>query len=207
MAVAPHCPLRQSALRIAILVHPSCVVTKRVLKMSLFMPKTITTLRAGTRQAGFTLIELLIAIVIISVLVGIGITSFITSQIKARDSQRKSDLANIARSLEMYYNDKGRYPDATGGLVNGVEWGGEFSDDTVTGGAVYMVKLPSDPGSNTYYYTIDANGTAFRIYALLENTKDKTIPLDGDGLATTYTGTNCGTGACNYGISSTNVSP
>lgn len=165
------------------------------------MPKTFP-----TRQAGFTLIELLIAIVIISVLVGIGITSFITSQIKARDSQRKSDLANIARSLEMYYNDKGRYPDATGGLINGIEWGGEFSDDTVTGGAVYMVKLPSDPGSNTYYYTIETNGTGFRIYALLENTKDKTIPLDTDGLATTYVGTNCGTGACNYGISSTNLS-
>lgn len=158
------------------------------------------------RRAGFTLIELLIAIVIISVLVGIGITSFITSQIKARDSQRKSDLANIARSLEMYYNDKGRYPPASGGLINGIEWGGEFADDTVAGGAVYMVKLPSDPGAHAYYYTIETNGTAFRVYALLENTKDREVPLDEDGLPTTYAGTTCGTDPCNYGISSTNVS-
>ena len=199
--MAHRSPLRQSAPCIVILVHPSCVVTNWVLSTLLIMLKN-----SRSRQKGFTLIELLIAIVIISVLVGIGITSFITSQIKARDSQRKSDLANIARSLEMYYNDKGRYPDATGGLVNGIEWGGEFSDDTVVGGAVYMVKLPSDPGANTYYYTIEVNGTAFRLYALLENEKDRAVPLDGDGFPTIYADTDCGEAACNYGIASTNVS-
>jgi general secretion pathway protein G len=158
-----------------------------------------------TSPNGFTLIELLIAIMIISVLVGIGIMSFLSSQTKSRDSQRKSDLANIARSLEMYYSDKGRYPDATGGLINGIEWGEEFADDTVTGGAVYMVKLPSDPGAGTYYYSIDTNGVAFRLYALLENTKDRAIPQDGDGLPTTYAGTDCGGEACNYGVASANV--
>jgi general secretion pathway protein G len=157
-------------------------------------------------QRGFTLIELLISIVIISVLVGIGIMSFLSSQMKGRDSQRKSDLANISRSLEMYYNDKGRYPDATGGLINGLDWGTEFKDDAVTNGAVYMVKLPSDPGAGAYYYTIDTNGTAYRIYAILENTKDRAVPLDGDGLPTTYVDTDCGGAACNYGIASPNVS-
>lgn len=172
--------------------------------MRLNIPTQNPRLRA--LRNGFTLIELLIAIVIISLLVGIGITSFLSSQIKSRDSQRKSDLANVARSLEMYYNDKGRYPNATGGLINGIEWGSEFRDDAVTNGAIYMVKLPSDPGSSTYYYSIDTNGTAFRIYALLENDKDKAVPLDGDGLPTVYDGTDCGDGVCNYGIASANVS-
>ncbi len=169
------------------------------------MPVTLSPSRVQPSQGGFTLIELLIAIVIIGLLAGIGIASFISSQLKARDSQRKSDLANIARSLEMYYNDKGRYPDATDGKINGLDWGLGFTDTTVTNGATYMVKLPSDPGSSTYYYSIDTNGTGYRIYALLENLKDKAIPVDGDGAPTTYAGTNCGDGECNYGLASPNV--
>ncbi|MCL4360231.1 type II secretion system GspH family protein [Patescibacteria group bacterium] len=43
------------------------------------------------RGGGFTLIELLIVIAILGILVRLGLASFLSSQIKSRDSRRKSD--------------------------------------------------------------------------------------------------------------------
>jgi len=155
----------------------------------------------AARSAGFTLIELLITIVIIGVLSVIGLNNFVATQMKARDAQRKSDLETLAKSLEMYYNDKGRYPTVTGGEILGIDWGddGGFTDTTVTGGAIYLSKMPQDPGEFSYYYTIGTNGVSFVLYARLENTKDRAVG--------TYTGTDCGETECNYALSSTNVQP
>lgn len=156
------------------------------------------------RQAGFTLIELLVVVVIIGILAVIGINNFITSQMKARDSQRKQDLQTIAKALEMYYNDKGQYPDAINNQILDIDWGAEsgFTDTEITNGAVYLTKMPMDPGNRSYFYTTDAGGTYYQLYALLENTRDNQIESGG------YASTDCGGAAeCNYGISSTNTTP
>jgi general secretion pathway protein G len=157
-------------------------------------------------QDGFTLIELLITIVIIGVLSVIGINSFISSQLKSRDAQRKSDLANISRAVEMYYNDKGEYPEASGGLILGIPWG---SNDGLTdvdgGGAIYMSKLPADPGEFQYYYVSGINGVDYQLYARLENDKDKLVVKDGDGEPTTYSGTDCSGEECNFAVTSPNT--
>jgi general secretion pathway protein G len=153
-----------------------------------------------SKTSGFTLVELLIAIVIISVLAVIGINNFISSQMKSRDAQRKNDLSQIAKSLEMDYNDKGRYPDAEAGLILNLAWGSSFTDTTVTNGAIYMPKLPQVPGGGSYYYTIEPSGTGYKIYANLENTKDRAVnPV-------LYPGTDCGSGVeCNFGMASSNL--
>jgi len=68
------------------------------------------------KNFGFTLMELLIVIAILGLLATIGLGSFRTSQMKGRDAQRKSDLSQIQKALEMYYNDYSGYPAAiTGG--------------------------------------------------------------------------------------------
>ncbi len=61
---------------------------------------------------GFTLIELLVVIAIIGVLAsGVLVAINPLEQIKkARDAQRKQDLAQIQKPLEVYYNDNGRDP-------------------------------------------------------------------------------------------------
>ncbi|MGB9706948.1 MAG: type IV pilin protein, partial [Microgenomates group bacterium] len=59
---------------------------------------------------GFTLIELLVAVAILGILATVGLGSFQSSQMKGRDARRKSDLSQIQKALEMYYNDKGAYP-------------------------------------------------------------------------------------------------
>ena len=69
------------------------------------------------KNFGFTLIELLVAITILSILAIIGLASFRTAQVKARDSRRKNDLEQLQRAMEMYLNDFGVYPSSTNGQI------------------------------------------------------------------------------------------
>ncbi|MCC6711234.1 MAG: type II secretion system protein [Candidatus Pacebacteria bacterium] len=159
-------------------------------------------------QRGFTMIELLIVIVILAILVVIGIGSFMSSQLKSRDSARKTDLQNIARALELYYNDKGEYPvDTSKTGILSQEWGTAFVDPD-NNQTLYMNLLPSDPGAYTYYYT-SVTGDEFQLYTYLENENDRDLNKDGDNIQV-YTGTDCGVNGiqtCNYGISSSNTDP
>lgn len=103
-------------------------------------------------------------------LVVLGLNNFFKSQVKARDAQRKSDLEQLTKALELYYNDKGHYPidDGNGhlvlpydenddGTVDGTDtfkelaWGDKF-DDPDNQFSIYMGNLPQDPKGYTYYY-------------------------------------------------------
>jgi type II secretion system protein G len=153
---------------------------------------------------GFTMIEILVVMAIIGILAALSVGGFQTSQQKARDARRKSDLKQISLALEAYYNDKGEYPVSSGGDILGCNgeqvctWGEVFTDENDT---VYMVEIPREPKTNRRYY-YDSDGTAYQLYALLENDQDSAIPSAGS-----YASTDCGIGECNYGISSPNTQP
>lgn len=159
-----------------------------------------------SKQGGFTMIELLIVIVILGILMAVGLGNFTNSQRKARDSQRKTDLVNIAKALEVYYNDKGGYPVSLGsstGILT-MNWGTAFYDPAVGTSSLYMNVLPADPSGKSYYY--ESDGLAFYLYAELENLNDGVLSKFGEDVMV-YSGTSCLTGTCNYGISSSNVQP
>jgi len=125
-------------------------------------------------EKGFTLIELLVVISIIGVLAALVIANFNAARERARDVQRKSDLAQLKRALRMYYNDYNGYPD-TATLP---AWGAAFS----SGDMVYMKRLPEEPtpgGVNYAYYAGSAacsdGVNDFRLVAVLENTADPEI--------------------------------
>lgn len=163
---------------------------------------------------GFTLIELLIVITIIGILVTIGLGSFASTQMKARDAKRKNDLESIARALELYYNDCGSYPVSSSGSIVGCggtgscatsavscSWGGAFTRNNVQ----YMLELPDDP-SGDYFYV--SSGTSYQLYARLENISDGAVPHSGT-TARAYQNTTCRSGTldkCNYGTRSSNAS-
>ncbi len=164
------------------------------------------------KKNGFTMIELLVVIVIIGILSTIGLGSFMSSQQKARDSRRKTDLRAISDALELYYNDFGKYPNDDG-LGNFVGCGTEAKSSACssgqiwsnsTNGTIYMVQVPQDPNGGRYLY-VSSGGASYQIYARLENERDRDVPTNGSGDPQTYSGKLCGTGACNYGRSSTNV--
>ncbi len=68
------------------------------------------------RNAGFTLVELLITMTVMTILLVLAVVNLRSNEANARDEERKTDVSNIAKQLESYYeagtdtNDPGVYP-------------------------------------------------------------------------------------------------
>src|SRR3989344_7286755 len=128
-------------------------------------------------STGFTLIELLVVISIIGIM-AVGLMYLIDplGQIaKANDAKRKSDLEQLQRTLETYYNDNGQYPPhsvAPDPLyrikppTGYTEWGSVWT--------AYNTTLPKDPTPSTrnYVYFAGSNGQSYFLYANLEKSGD-----------------------------------
>lgn len=163
--------------------------------------------RIYTSANGFTLIELLLVIAIISILilaVMFALNPF--EQIKkANDGRRKSDLSEIQKALELYYQDNGSYPPQNQQTL-APEWG----DDQ----AQYIAKMPQDPKSpGMRYVYVFLDNDKYALYASLERgTHDPQACGGSQNNTCNFTGlggnTNvCGGSGCNYGVSSPNITP
>jgi type II secretory pathway pseudopilin PulG len=129
---------------------------------------------------------------------------------KAQDAKRKSDLSQIQKSLETYYQDNGRYPVSTSNKITRLDgstadWGTQWQS--------YMSVLPKDPNSskNYVYLSSSTDGQTYYIYANLDRGGNDQQACFSTGAACSSAVTNnvstaCG-GNCNYGVSSPNVSP
>jgi len=129
------------------------------------------------RKKGFSLIELLVVTTIIIVLTTLGLISYRTANIKARDGKRKADLEQVRSALEMYRSELSVYP-ATG-------WTAMETALKPT----YMKEIPTDPRSYDYVY-VQTNNYDYELHAFLE----------GGG---TDTGQDCGGSPvvdCNYQV-------
>lgn len=158
---------------------------------------------------GFTFAELLIVILIISILAaGILVIFDPVAQLKREnDVQRKSDLSQIQKAIEQYYQDIGAYPQSTidykikalGG-ENAVDWGNSWLP--------YMGTLPSDPKFPRRYIYV-SSGQAYYLYASLERGASEAGACNkGAVCGNVPKGASCGKNAiCNYGVSSPNMSP
>jgi len=121
------------------------------------------------RNIGFTLIELLVAMGIIAVLAGMAVFNFNQSRIRARDVQRKNDLSQLQKALELYRNDNmGLYP---------------IADDfqTVLMNNQYTKVIFQDPRANewlAYVYLPSVDQKTYYLLSCLENTTDQTKTTD-----------------------------
>jgi general secretion pathway protein G len=116
------------------------------------------------KNKGFTLIELLVAMGIVAVLTGLAAFNFSQSRIRARDIQRKSDLSQMQKAMELYRNDNnGNYPEA-----------GAFQQTLITGGySKVEFNDPRDGEWSDYYYSPEVDRKT-----CLENTTDQTKTTD-----------------------------
>lgn len=116
--------------------------------------------------------ELLIVIVVIAVLATIAIVAFRGVQERARDSQRKSEMAAVAKALELYYIDNGRFPAGSGSTVINSAWSttadGSWAN-LLTALQPYMKTLPQDPISTPGSSVISSSSTGTN-YAYFANT-------------------------------------
>ncbi len=138
------------------------------------------------KKSGFTLIELLVVISIIGVLSAVVISALNSARLKARNVERISNLRQVQKALEMYFNDNGVYPPKPGlgtyssecpGTGDVVGWGpysATSSANSVIPGLIpnYIAKLPTDP---TMTIAFDQGGGVFRdrsCYMYWSNGKD-----------------------------------
>jgi prepilin-type N-terminal cleavage/methylation domain-containing protein len=154
---------------------------------------------------GFTLVELLVVMAILGVLVTLVAGGFRTAQMRGRDAQRKSDLKELANSLELLYSDYNEYPGEISGRMaacpyvlgagTACVWG---SSEMTDGKTVYFKTVPADPNSSSFYlYRVpDTANQKFQLFARLENTQDQDI------ITTAYS---CGTELCNFAITASNT--
>lgn len=149
-------------------------------------------------QAGFTLMELLVVMVILGLVTTVGLGAFRSSQAKSRDARRKAELGQIAKALEVYYNDKGEYPETAS-----IPAGGAVFNDPDNPTTIYMSKMPKDPRNINYTYERLAVNE-YALFARLENTMDIDAAKFGSDPGV-YSGKTCGSDSCNYVITSVNV--
>ncbi len=122
-------------------------------------------------KTGFTLIEILIVIAIISMMVALAFPNFFAARQRARDVQRKSDLKQIQKALELAKSDQSpvAYPTSTGNTLPV----GCVTPWTNSGGTnTYMPKMPCDPLGPTQYYYNRPGTLNYTLYACLENGSD-----------------------------------
>lgn len=162
---------------------------------------------------GFTLIELLLVVGILGILSAaiLAILDPISQFQKGNDSKRKSDLSQIQKAIEIYYQDKGRYPRSTGSIYYCLQ--DFFSPFTYYCGgsswSPYMNVVPKDPNSSKrYIYNASSDGQTYWIYASLERGgKDPQACNSGGTDCPNVPAANACGGACNYGVASTNTQP
>jgi general secretion pathway protein G len=164
------------------------------------------------RKMGFTIVELLVVIVVIGILAAIVIVTYNGVQTRARDVDRKNDLAQIAKSLHLYATDNSDYISATGSCTSGYNGtgGGWYHNDydgagpwksistcLIDGG--YMSKPLNDPLSSKgcvaipatspvenecFYYMKYNCGANTYLYANLEDLPHSSTDTDATCMST-----------------------
>ncbi len=115
-------------------------------------------------KKGFTLIELLVVLTIIGIIASVVVYNVSTASIKGRDSRRKQNIDQIAKAINIYFNQNGYLPENQTGWCTYISnptngWGSAFQADL----APFMKDVPSDPTK--------AGGVGDYLFSVTDNTK------------------------------------
>lgn len=118
------------------------------------------------KTKGFTIIEMLVALAIIAILFSAVLALTGDAKQKARDSQRLSDVREIAKSLAIYAVDTGNFPVQTTAItITGTD-----AVSTALESEEAISETPTDPIHPTHAYTYQSspNGDTYIISFCLE---------------------------------------
>ena len=96
---------------------------------------------------GFTLLELLVVIAIIALISLFAYAAVNQSRMKARDAKRMSDIKEIEKALQLYYEDYGYYPGAQDAPLVSIDWWDQNYGWWYLSRALapYLKNFPKDP--------------------------------------------------------------
>jgi general secretion pathway protein G len=104
------------------------------------------------RRSAFSLVEVMVVVVIIGLLAGV-VTYAVTNHLdKAKIRRARADISNYSGAVDLYYADKGRFPDVRDGLKVLVP--------------EYVKVLRSDPWGRPYVYARPGRGGPYDVVSL-----------------------------------------
>lgn len=114
------------------------------------------------RQAsGFTLIELLVVMAVIATLLTLAMPRYFASLEKSREAVLQANLTLLRQTLDKYYGDKGKYPDALGELVDSKYLRSVPADPITESNRTWIIVPPPQPEmGGVYDVKSGAEGTA-----------------------------------------------
>lgn len=123
-------------------------------------------------RRGFTLIELLVVIAIIGILSATVMISLNAARAKGNDARRLSDLKQLQRALELYYDQNGSYPSQGSwkGTTPNCYTSGPDASGAIPGLAPTFIRsLPQDPKPvlPSYCYLYRSDGIDYKVLAYL----------------------------------------
>lgn len=105
----------------------------------------------GREKTGFTLIELMVVLAVIATLLAIAVPRYFASLEKSREAVLHQDLALMRETLDKYYGDKGKYPDAIDDLVNSKYLRSVPVDPITDSNATWVSVPPENPEMGGVY--------------------------------------------------------
>lgn len=155
-------------------------------------------LTVKSRHQGFTIVELLIVIVVIAILASVSVVAYAGIQSRSRDSARISKIKDIAKALELYKIDNGRYPPiADGHSVESTcgsqteNWGHcdrmkQLADYLAPYIQIDPVSLSAVTVGNYYYYYNSASVGNYQTYGFRVHLEGQSGQSDGGYFADAY---------------------
>ena len=140
---------------------------------------------------GFTLIEVLVVVAIIGMLASLTLLGLQGSTQSARNTKRKTDVAEVQNAVELYKSDCKQYPTVdVFSLTTSLKGDDSLGLNSCTSSNIYLRAIPSDPLSPDRIYRYYSDGITYEICASLEKTSG-TVTCGGIGT--------CGGGnSCNF---------
>lgn len=114
-------------------------------------------------RRGFTLLELLVVLVVLGLLAGLVAPKYFKQLGRSETKTARAQLEGIAKALDLYRLDAGRYPSTEQGLV---ALSARPDDEPRWGGPYLQKAVPADPWGRHYHYRQPGEHGEYDLFSL-----------------------------------------